>query len=186
MGDPVTTLLMQLRYRLRQAGGQGICGGALLLAAIALVPFAAYPQWRHLESLQRDIAQLRIDMPKRQAQWVDRSPQASLDAFYAFLPAERSTHEVLSMIFSQATAHAIEPQKAEYRLMRSMDAQFSRYQITLPVRGDYIAIRKFVIGVQNALPAAALNEITFKRTEAGSQPVEASIRWTVFLRQDGS
>lgn len=173
------------RYRLRQLGWQGVLGGMLVLVAILLVFFLAYPQWQRLQVLRQDIVQLRTDMPKRQGQWIDRSPQASLNAFYDFLPAEHKTNDVLSVIFAQASEYAIEPQKTEYRLTRSSDARFSRYQITLPVRGDYVAIRKFVIGVLNALPAAALNEISFKRVDAGDQTVEASIRWTVFLRQGG-
>ena len=184
MGDlGMQLFIARIHYQLRQLGWQGWLGSLLVLLAGSAIVLFAYPQWQHAQVLQHDIAQLQLEMPKRQEQWVDRSPQASLNTFYGFLPAENSANQVLSVILSQATEHGITPQKAEYKLMRDPDAQFSRYQVILPVQGEYVAIRKFVIGVLNALPAAALNDISFKRVEDGGQAVEASIRSTVFLRR---
>jgi len=53
--------------------------------------------------------------------------------------------------------------------------------VTFPVRGTYAQVRGFVNAVLDAVPAAALDEITLKRQAIGDQNLEARVRFTLYL-----
>lgn len=168
-------------YRLRQFGPWGLLGLAMLVVALSLLLIVLVPAIRQLDVLDADMAKLRAEMPMQRGMSVDRSPQTTLKAFYDFLPAENTTTKVLAQLYTLADAQDLEPQKVEYVLTHSADANYSRYQITLPVRGHYVAVRRFMTSVLNEMPAAAFNEVSFKRVGTTGQEVEAMMRLTIFL-----
>ena len=55
------------------------------------------------------------------------------------------------------------------------------YEVDLPVKGSYVQIRKFIVKVLNAMPSAALEEVSFKRESVGSGELEARIRFTIYM-----
>lgn len=168
-------------YRLRQLGVGGMVGLSMLVATSMLLLFALLPAWQKLDGVEADMVRLsKVPRDQRAAQ-VDHSPQATLKAFYAFLPAQNAITKLLAQLYTLAEAQELEPQKVEYVLTHSADAPYSRYQITLPVTGRYVAVRKFMANVLNEMPAAAINEVSFKRVGATGQDVEAMIRITIFL-----
>ena len=61
-------------------------------------------------------------------------------------------------------------------------ARFETYTIVLPVKGDYAQLRRFCEKVLMTVPYAALDDMRFKRSSTNDQTVEASLRFTVFLR----
>ena len=56
-----------------------------------------------------------------------------------------------------------------------------RYQFTLPVRGTYPQIRKFVDGALADVPALSLDSIQFERRKIGDATVDAKLKLVVFL-----
>jgi hypothetical protein len=56
-----------------------------------------------------------------------------------------------------------------------------RYQVTLPVRGTYPQIRKFVDGALAQVPALSLDGIQFERRNIGDATVDAKIKFVVYL-----
>ena len=113
-----------------------------------------------------------------------KSPLAALANFYELLPDEHEAAGQIALLLDAAADHDLTPDKAEYALTRSTAADFVRYQITLPVRGSYIDIRKFANQALNDLPALALNEISFQRENSDSGEVEARLRFTLFLHRE--
>lgn len=168
-------------FRLKALGWAGMLGLGLLLGCGTLTVATLLPELRHLDELERDIAQLRNGMGKHQGQWIDRSPQATLKTFYRFLPAEPDAPVQVSSIFSAASDNGIDLDKVEYALTHDPVAGFSRYQVILPLSGTYTDIRHFVIDLLNTMPALAINELSFKREDAHSQEVEARLRLTIYL-----
>jgi len=173
-----------LRYRAHWLGWQGMLGGTLLLASLVAALAWWLPGEARLEQREQELAKLRQAMPQHQGKFVDRSPQASLNTFYRFLPAESEATSLLTVILSLAGEHGLTPDKADYALVRSPSAAFSRYQITLPVRGSYVEIRRFANQVLNRIPSAALNDISMKRQDINTEQVEARLRFTVFLHRE--
>lgn len=173
--------LRNLRFRLQVMGPLGWAGGALWVAAVLLTLTMLLPGMLHLQQLEQDVAALHRDMPRHRGQWVDRSPQATLKAFYRFLPAESEASSQVTALFAAADAHGIDLAHAEYALVHDHDAALSRYQVVLPLHGTYAEIRHFVIALLNDMPALAVNELSFKREDAQSREVDASLRLTIFL-----
>ncbi|MEZ0231597.1 MAG: type 4a pilus biogenesis protein PilO [Methylophilaceae bacterium] len=173
----------RLQHYSRLMGWQGVIGSMCLFASLIFLLAMVIPKARNIERLAQDVAKLRKEMPQHQGRWIDRSPQASLNTFYQFLPTEREATALLSVILASASDNGLVLDKADYALTRNSQAAFSRYQITMPVSGSYVQIRRFSNQVLNALPAAALNEISFKRQDIGTEKVEAKLRFTVYLRR---
>lgn len=175
----------RLRYRIGQLDGLSKLGFCLLLACLLIALTYAWPQTRALQQLQLDVADMHHAMPQHQGQWIDRSPQASLNTFYQFLPREHEASTLLNQVLDIAEQHGLVPEKVDYALSRQPTALFSKYQLSLPVRGRYLDIRHFIAEVMDTLPSAALNDIALKREDMLSDQVEAKLRLTLYLRKDG-
>lgn len=169
------------RFYLMGLGWPGMLGSALVLGAVLLALFAVLPQHQHAQQLEQDIAALRTRMKHHQAQWIDRSPQATLKAFYRFLPQQSTVLAEVQKVFDAADTNGIDLDKAEYTMSSDQFANLSRYQVTLPLHGRYTDIRFFVIDLLNTMPALAVNELTFKREDIHTQEVEARLRLTIYL-----
>jgi hypothetical protein len=74
--------------------------------------------------------------------------------------------------------------KGEYKLSQERDFHLASYQITLPVSGGYAQVRGFVNDVLDAVPAAALEELTLKREAINDDALEARVRFTLFLGRE--
>ena len=114
------------------------------------------------------------------------SPQAAatkrLAAFYAALGDAGHTEKIVMHLFGAASETGVVLDKTEYKLARDAAGRFETYTIVLPVRGDYARLRRFCEKVLTTVPYAALDDMRFKRSSADDQTVEASLRFTVFLR----
>lgn len=177
-------LVWRLNWHLGWAGSAGL---ALLLLSLLLALGLAWPRSMALQQLQRDVAAMHKAMPQHQGQWIDHSPQASLNTFYQFLPAEQEANALLSQLLQIAEQHGLLPEKVDYALQREAVAHFSRYQLNLPLRGSYRDIRRFIAQALNTNPALALNEINLKRVDdnsSGQDEVEAKLRLSLYLHKD--
>nr|HQT27226.1 hypothetical protein [Burkholderiales bacterium] len=72
-------------------------------------------------------------------------------------------------------------ERGEYKYIPEKSGRLAMYQISFPLKGDYVAIRKFIVDVLNALPFAALDDASFRRESVGSPVLDAKIRFTIFL-----
>lgn len=169
------------QFYLQSLGWPGMLGSALVLGAALLALFLLLPQRQHAQQLEQDVMQLRNRMKNHKAQWIDRSPEATLKAFYRFLPQESAAAAQVAKLFEAADANGIDLDEAEYTMTRDQLAGFSRYQVTLPLHGRYTDIRFFVIDLLNSMPALAINELTFKREDVHTQEVEARLRLIIYL-----
>jgi hypothetical protein len=170
-------------YRARSVGWQCLLGVALLLLSAVLFLLMLLPKQGQLEQLKHAAAMLEVS-PKQNNHAADNSPQTSLNAFYKLLPTEGQAPKAFQQILAMANDQGVEPEKSEYQSARNPSAAFTRYQMTLPMHGRYLDIRKFVIQVLNTLPNVALSEISFKRDEANPDQVEARLRFSIYTAAD--
>jgi hypothetical protein len=177
----LNNLYAEIRYRLRLVPWQLSVGAALLMVNLLVLLFVILPQRSALNSLEQDASDMRRKSSRNHAQQVDHSPQATLNSFYQFLPLEAAAPILAGQLLKAASANSIAPENVEYQLTRNPSANFSRYQITLPVHADYVAVRQFSIDVLNALPNAALSEMNFRRDEENQGQVQARLRFSLYL-----
>ncbi len=92
--------------------------------------------------------------------------------------------EDLTVIFAQARESHLTLGSAQYQFSAEPGARFVRYQVTLPVKDQYGAIRRFIASVLNSVPNAALQEIHVERPAVDGNQIEARIRFALIYRTE--
>ena len=165
---------------------------ALVVAGLALAVGAALVQLFATASFQASVQQLKQQVAGVKADAVnstrlrergDERPLATqFDEFYRGFPSRQTAPDLLQKIYAAAAKHGIQLSQGEYRMAPDKTGKLVGYQINLPVKGKYAELRKFAVQVLSDVPAASLDELTFKRDTVASADVDARIRLTIYLR----
>jgi len=171
-----------LQYKLRQLGWAGWLGLFLLLFSLLIMVTVIRSQANKVETLTADINELKTN-PNINKLEIKADTQFDIEQrFYALLPQQNEANNKIAEILHAATSVGITPNKVEYS-SQSPSATLIKYQIRLPVQGSYVQIRQFINAVLNNLPTVALNDISMKRENIGSDLIEANIQFTMYLRK---
>lgn len=106
--------------------------------------------------------------------------EAQLAEFYGFFSSSSAT-AWLDKIYAAAGRQGLVLEQGEYRSAPDKSGKLVRYQVTFPVKGSYLQVRKFIDAVLTDVPVAALEDVGFKREAVGAPGVEARVRFTLFL-----
>jgi Tfp pilus assembly protein PilO len=155
---------------------------ALTVLGLGLYLSVVRPAELELTDLNRQVALLQAKKLMA-GNAVKLGPSEQLAAFYEQFPVRDSTTDWLDKIHASALHHQLQLPRGEYRLADEASSALDRYQITLPIQGAYPDIRAFVKDVLVAVPAAALDNISFERQKIGDPSVQATVRLTLFLRK---
>jgi hypothetical protein len=163
----------------------GVAGGVLLLAALAFHVLVVQPGETRVDALREAVARRahsvrQVSMPPPD---MPNSAADKLQAFYAFFHRGMNMSDWLARIYDVAERAGVSLQQGDYRLAESGDAPLDRYEVTLPVSGDYGKIRSFAEGVLNVIPVASLDHIAFRRQRPNQGDVDAEMRFTVYLER---
>lgn len=175
-------LVSRLRYWEHQLGWSMIAGIVLSIGAVLFYIVLGAPAAHRLHDMETGAAKMRAAIAQHKNNWIPDSPRASLRVFYQSLPAKKNIPELMEQIFDAAYESNLAPDTGEFKLIQEKEAAFCRYQITLPVQGSYANTRKFVNRVLLEMPSAALDDIDFNRDDVRNPEVEATIRFTLYLR----
>jgi len=173
-------MLAHLRYQLQRHGWLAAAGLLVLLLALAL-------QLLWVDGLHNRNAELHQQL-SQQRQALVQKPQASeakaqaQAAFYATLPDANEAVEAIAVLNQSAARNKVALVTAEYRVTRQGTGPLLRYQISVPLRADYGHLHAWLAQVMNALPHAALDDISLKRDDVNQDVLDARVRFTVFLR----
>lgn len=88
----------------------------------------------------------------------------------------------LKTIFRLAAKNNLYLAQGDYKSSFDKNSATLAYQIQLPVKGAYPAIREFCEEVLLAIPFASLDEINFKRDAISNNVPEARLRFTLYLK----
>ncbi|CAB3769683.1 hypothetical protein LMG29542_06178 [Paraburkholderia humisilvae] len=177
-----TRAVLWAQLALRRTNTDVLVAGVLITSAAALW-FGLLPGLTaRIADEARAVKRARLAPPPAPV----LSPQAlaaeRLAAFYAALGDAGHTEQVVMRLFDAASDTGVTLDKTEYKPARDAAGRFETYTIVLPVKGDYARLRRFCEKVLLTVPYAALEDMRFKRNSANDQMVEASLRFTVFLR----
>jgi len=117
---------------------------------------------------------------------VPAAPVDNLDAFYGTLGQRRYAERQLKTLFGLAVQNGLTLSQGEYKSGFDRNARVHTYQVNLPVKGSYAAIWQFAMAALRAIPFAALDDISFRRDSIGDPAVEARLRLTFYLSDEGS
>jgi len=106
-------------------------------------------------------------------------------AFKQLLPQSNTLHQWLGLIDKTALKQRLVLNHGDYKLTQTKQGELSRYEIVLPVAGQYTQIRQFIANVLQLQPALALSNVKIQRDSVLSPTVEAKLVFVLFL-QGGS
>ena len=176
-----------LKRRLARLGRGGGIGLGLFALCLTVYLSALRPAQVRLDQLHDNMTALR---EKKQGsgnsvQTRQNSLAEQLLTYYNFFPPQMSTPFWLDKIYKAALEQNIELAQGEYRANREKAGKLVHYQITMPVKGNYLQLRKFLAAVLTEIPVASLDQISFERQKIGEEVIEAKIRLTLYLGQEG-
>jgi Tfp pilus assembly protein PilO len=158
-------------------------GLALLAFGAAFLGSGVYARRAQLDELQQEAEAMRgrYRIALSQPEAGDRSTEQQLRTFHEFFPPVSALPDWLERIYATGRAAGIAIELGEYRLMQEQGRQLVRYQMTLPLKGTYAQIRRFIAQVLEDVPALALDDIDLKRQAIHNTALEARVRLTLFL-----
>lgn len=192
--------LAYLRWHLSQMikkfGLLGIIGLAITLGCCLFYTFNIMPVQQKIiadtNKLPLTNQQQTLSLEKEKLQLKTVPKQNTLEAinrFYAQFPAGESLPNYLRLIDNNALKQGLILNRGDYKLtqiksLQSNQATLARYEIVLPVTGQYTQIRQFIAQVLHELPALALNDLQLKRESAQSPTVEARLIFVLLLKNE--
>lgn len=164
-------------WQVSRTGRSGLTGLALLIAA------GIFYASTHLQVVA-EIATLREELAAARRQAVAERARPSVDPAAALrqLPRRVEMPALLGLLLQQADAAHLSLDTGKYDLTTSRSGDVVRYKLSFPVSGPYPQVRRFLDATLEALPAAAISELSFERKTIGDANVAANIRLTVFTR----
>lgn len=167
--------------------GAGMLGAALIFVGTGIATLTI------LRPAQVEVRgmQLKMGNARAQAHTLNAQPNQGtvgsmdqLTEFYRIFPARATNPDAMAKLYAAAAQHNIELEHGDYRLIKHVDDQLTRYEIVLPVRGGYIAIRKFAIQALAEIPTLALDGVVFNRQKVDEPAVDAELRFTLYLGKE--
>lgn len=176
-----------LRETLQRLGVPGLLGIALFAGSIVYGLAGVLPAKEDLADARHQAArQASTRTAAKDAPPAPPAPQTlaeQLDRFYGALPEQTAATESLKAIYQAAATSGITLQRGEYRLLTEPGSSLARYQIVVPVQGEYAQIRGFLRQALALVPHMGLEEVSFERQSIAQSQIDARISFTVFLRR---
>ncbi|MDO3527961.1 hypothetical protein [Ralstonia pseudosolanacearum] len=167
--------LLAVQFALRRGFGWTGLAGAVLLAVAAAARLATPA----LESGTRELHhQAQLARADSDAQLLETLPER--------FPLFAQSSDDVATILAQARAVNLTLGSAQYQIGADRSGAYTTYQVLLPVKDRYVAIRRFVALVLNSLPNAALQEIHVERPAVSGDVLDARIRFDLIYRASRS
>lgn len=159
-------------------GPLGLAGFSGICLALALTLLWLQPLRHQQHSLTQDLAELqRPELLNK----ITQQPKMRLSEFYQQFPHLNTAPDWLDLIDQKLRAHKLVLKQADYKLVRERNSPLLRYQVNLPVSGDYQEIRSCLQELQQAMPFALVEDVAFERDSTANSVVQAKIRLSLMF-----
>jgi len=98
------------------------------------------------------------------------------------LPAREELSEYLGRIVAIADASNLSLDRGDYEFATTQSSEISSYRVTLPVRGGYPQVRRFIEDTLAGIPAIALESLRVERNAVTDQVVAADLEFAILVR----
>ncbi|MFJ3523097.1 GspMb/PilO family protein [Pseudomonas sp. NPDC090203] len=172
-----------LREHVQRAGWPGLGGAALLALVLGYGVFGLLPDWQSLDTLRQNSHKANEFLEKvaNGTATLPVVPSQQLDEFHKALPTQLDATTVIDRIYAMASKEKINLARGEYALGIDPKTQLARYQILLPVRGNYPQLRRFLHALLTELPAVVVEDVDFQRKRIADTELSGRIRMTLYL-----
>lgn len=185
MSRPGARLAWHARNASRRFGVPGAIGVGLLAASLLFYATAVLPVARDRSALTLEIAEAESarESLKAGARGAATNPAQQLAQFYRFFPSINQALDGLAVVHAIAAIHAVQLEQGSYRMVRDRGTRLWLYEVTLPVKGDYPQLRRFLSQVLTDIPHLTLDSVTFQRQKAADGMLESQIKFTLFFAE---
>jgi hypothetical protein len=169
--------------RRHAATGSLWLGLVLVLSSLALQWWGIRPLEAQIEALEQGGAGKREGRIAGAGQALEQAsgPRAQLAAFYGYFDRGERLTELLATLHVAGKDAGVEIKRADYRLSSSPERRLDRYQVLMPIRGSYPAIRVFIANALRELPTMSLDQVQFQRKAVGDAAVDAQVSFTFHI-----
>ena len=166
-------------------GWPGMAGIGLMVACLVFFMAFIRPAEFRLDSARQSAIQLH-KQGKHDANEASRElqPTEQLAEFYRAFPNDSDLLPGIEKIFTLAQNQNLTLDQGEYKLSRDKVGKLVRFQMVLPVKGDYPQIRKYLDSLLTEIPNIALEHLQLERRKVGDPALEATIRLALYLEQE--
>lgn len=122
---------------------------------------------------------------------VESTPQTNLEEvnrFYRIFPKAVDLPQALTTIYQVANQQKLALNSGDYKFNKIKDSNTSnekkltKYEIVLPIKGQYLQIQSFISKVLQKLPALALIDMQIRRENSMNQNVDARLVFVIFVK----
>jgi len=178
-------VVWRIKRGLRNLGWSGIVGVAMLLFAGGYYVLTYAPLQNEVAAQKQALMTTSAEF-KRPGRMDDaNTPRTQLDEFYSRLTKQDDVSEVIRALHRTAHAAGLRFDRGDYRPQRDGSGRLLRYQITLPVSGDYPNVRRFLAQALHDEPALALDGVGFQTDQSGGD-LETRVQFTLFVSANES
>ncbi len=148
------------------------------IAGIFLLAFAIFFSNSVVKPLENRAARLQ-DKASRKAPAAAVPGAQKVAEVYSYLQKDEDTTDWLAKLHAIGMATGVQLKSASYRTQKT-DARIVRYEIALPVAGNYSQIRDFLKRAQAEIPVLSIDQLTLKR-EGKNNMLQADLRLTLHM-----
>ena len=184
--NSIKTVWLRVRWQTERLGPAGKIGFGLLVFSAVFFLVAVLPRQEESKALMAEagVLEARIRMePSAGSGSPGRRLQGdqALPAFYAFFPKLDSSPFWIGELVRIAGERGVEISGTEYRMVREKDLKLARYEMMVPVRGNYSQLRGFIADALHTVPAMALVDVVIRREGVHAEFLEANIKFNLYL-----
>ena len=184
MSVPLGSRLRWLTRRgMRTAGWPGVLALGVLAVLPAFYFSAIRPLQAHLSEVRHSVARQHesVAIAGKGIDVGRQGPDEQLAEYYKFFPPARSAPQWLEKLVALAESRGLTLDQGEYQAAPDKVGRLVRFQMTLPLKGGYPQIRRFLAAMPDELPVMALETVQFERQNITDPEVEARLKLVLYL-----
>ncbi|GAA5184868.1 hypothetical protein GCM10025771_39950 [Niveibacterium umoris] len=170
-----------VRWHLRRAsthlGTPGLFGIIMTLGALVAYQSHILPQYAKLAEAEADHARDERVLRASLAMPVGGKTQEP----ELRLTADKDFVHLQEQLFRLATEASLTLETGDYAVTNEIPKKLNRYRISLPLRGDYPRLRRFVLAAES-LPGVRLESLQLTRGQVGDRELAAQIQFSALTR----
>ncbi|WP_157979288.1 type 4a pilus biogenesis protein PilO [Rhodoferax ferrireducens] len=176
-------LSSHMRRKGIQLGRPGAIGAGGLVMCLALYFSIVQPAQQRLDTVRLSVSSLhgQTAQARRATKEGARPLDEQLAAFYGIFPSEHDATDWVGKIAVIAQRDGLNLQQAEYKAERDKTGKLTRFQMSLPLKGEYQTIRRFLSDLRAEIPIVSLEQVQFERQKVGDPLVDAKVRLVIYL-----
>lgn len=143
--------------------------------------------WLPMQASRHSAANTELSQAREEgrARPISTGEEPPLETFRRTLSDPEYVTSQLRVIYHMAQSQGLTMAQIDMRRQADPGSQLSQLQVSMPVRGDYPAIRRFCADLLVALPSASIDQITLRRENIGTSQIEAQIALSIWQHGEG-